>query len=135
MSPDPARRAGERWLIFLLGCAILTTLASGWLLYQRWPPATSVVIHPPPAITDTLLSAPTFTPAFTLASQPSVASITVMINGAVQKPGSYVLQAGATISDALHAAGGSTAGAALGQLDLSQLLVDGALITIPELNR
>jgi len=56
---------------------------------------------------------------------------TVAVLGAVQRPGVYTLDPGARVADALAAAGGVTAEAQLGALDLALPVGDGETVRVP----
>jgi competence protein ComEA len=57
--------------------------------------------------------------------------IAVHVAGAVTAPGLYRLAGGSRVDDALAAAGGPLAGAALDELNLARLLTDGEQIVVP----
>ena len=61
--------------------------------------------------------------------------IVVYVTGAVNNPGVYKLNAPARVVDALQAAGGFSAGADTGGLNLAQPLHDGEQITAPFLGQ
>ena len=58
--------------------------------------------------------------------------IDVTLEGNVNEPGIYSLPEGATVFDAIYAAGGITSEGYLGELDIDEELVDGDRITIGE---
>lgn len=57
--------------------------------------------------------------------------IWVHVTGAVQKPGVYQLQEGARVAEALNAAGGALPDGRPDELNLAEVLADGAKIWIP----
>ncbi len=62
---------------------------------------------------------------------PAHAPVQVHVGGEVHAPGPVTLPWGARVTDAVDAAGGATAGAALELLDLARPLVDGATVHVP----
>lgn len=60
----------------------------------------------------------------------SSAAVVVHVIGAVRRPGIYRLAEGARVADAIAAAGGMTAAAAPGELNLAQVLSDGTQLKI-----
>jgi len=66
----------------------------------------------------------------TPASTPSVPTIVVHVIGAVHHPGLVTLPEGSRVADAIDAAGGTTAKARLGELNLAQVLADGQQIVV-----
>lgn len=66
-----------------------------------------------------------------VASSPAVSGIYVHILGAVASPGLYRLSEGARGVDAVGAAGGFTADADRGQLNLARIVTDGEQIYVP----
>jgi len=58
--------------------------------------------------------------------------VTVHVAGAVAAPGLYELPGGARVADALAAAGGATAGAALERVNLARPLADGEQLYVPD---
>ncbi len=60
------------------------------------------------------------------------APITIYVNGEVANPGLYTLPPGSRLADALAAAGGALPDAALANLNLAQLLLDGQQILVPK---
>ena len=62
---------------------------------------------------------------------PVPATLTVHVAGEVAAPGLVALPEGARIADALAAAGGTTATAALGTMNLASLVADGDRIHVP----
>lgn len=60
------------------------------------------------------------------------ASVVVQVLGQVHSPGVYELPAGARVIDAIGAAGGFTAAADQGGLNLAQVVADGEQIVVPK---
>ena len=60
----------------------------------------------------------------------SSAAVVVHVIGAVRRPGIYRLAEGARVTDAITSAGGMTASAAPGELNLAQVLSDGTQLKI-----
>lgn len=60
----------------------------------------------------------------------SSAAVVVHVIGAVRRPGIYRLAEGARVTDAIASAGGMTASAAPGELNLAQVLSDGTQLKI-----
>lgn len=65
--------------------------------------------------------------------QPAVSAEPVLVHvaGEVARPGLYRLAAGSRVADALSAAGGATADAALAGLNLARILEDGEQLVVP----
>lgn len=64
-------------------------------------------------------------------TQPDASSIAVHIVGAVSSPGLYEIEQGSRLSDAIKAAGGPNADAALDAVNLAAVLTDGSRIEVP----
>lgn len=134
MSPKTlAHRVGERWLLFFFVVALLAAITGVWALLGRLPtPAAITIIAPPmPGVTPTPEATATLVPA---KSPATITVISVMVAGAVQKPGLYQLSAGATVADAIALAGGFSAQADQTVLDLAKPLQAGAVLTIPAIS-
>lgn len=89
----------------------------------------SAAAAPPAPAESVPAGAPAEVPAGAPASSPSPV-IEVHVLGAVRHPGVVELPLGARVQDALHRAGGVTASAALGALNLAQPLGDGQQIVV-----
>lgn len=79
--------------------------------------------------------APGGTPATAPAARveaPRAAAATVHVAGAVRRPGVYRLRPGARIDDAVRRAGGATAKADLGGVNLAAKVADGRQVVVPE---
>ena len=138
MSPNPspktlAHRVGERWLLFFFVVALLAAITGVWALLGRLstPAAITIIAPPTPGVTPTPEATATLVPA---KSPPTITLITVMVGGAVQKPGLYQLSADATVADAIALAGGFSAQADQTALDLPERLQDGAVLTVPAIS-
>ena len=64
-------------------------------------------------------------------STAGVGNVFVHVTGAVARPGVVTLRAGSRVADAVDAAGGATADADTGQLNLARVLSDGEQIRVP----
>ena len=69
----------------------------------------------------------------TLLPAPTPAPITVYVSGKVNQEGLYTLPSGSRVNDAIQAAGGFSADANSGGLNLAEILEDGEQIDVPEL--
>ncbi len=67
-----------------------------------------------------------------IAAAPPAPRAVVYVTGAVRKPGVYRLPAGARVQDAVRRAGGQTAGADAGAVNLAAKVADGQQILVPE---
>lgn len=122
-----AHRVGERWLLFFFLVALIGALIGVWAVLNRWSTPAQMVITAPPAAIATPIPQATVAPAATAPP----AAISVLVSGAVQQPGLYTLLAGATVADAIAAAGGLGEQADANGLNLSDPLKDGETLTIP----
>ena len=91
----------------LLGALLVTGLL---LVITHRPAGVPVLLQPPP----------------------TALPLRVHVIGAVTKPGVYNLPPGSIVQDALAAAGGATARASLGTLNLAHRLQDGEQVLVPE---
>lgn len=107
---SPGQRIAAYTLVLTVACASLLAL---FQLGRQQAPA--------------LASAP----AVTAGNAGLGATVLVHVAGAVKQPGMYRLAAGARVSDALTAAGGSSAGARLDDLNLAAHLKDGLRLYVP----
>lgn len=105
-------------------------LSLGWLvvlgvvlLLTRRPSAQPIEILPPPTLPPTATPEPSPTPA----------PIRVDVSGAVHVPGVYTLPPGSIVADAIAAAGGATADAALDAINKAVQLQDGMQIRVPSI--
>ena len=80
------------------------------------------------ALVITAAPLPTITPT---APTPTPGPVTVNVDGAVKRPGSYTVPPGSLVDDALRAAGGPTADADLARINLARELRDGDQIHVP----
>ena len=80
------------------------------------------------ALVITAAPLPTITPTF---PTPAPGPVTVSVDGAVQRPGSYTLPPGSLVDDAVRMAGGPTAEADLVRINLARELKDGDRVYVP----
>lgn len=80
-----------------------------------------------------LSSSPLTATAESLLPTSTPQTIVVYISGAVQKPGVYTLPVGSRIAEALSAAGGSTDGASLDNINLAERLWDEEHVLVPRI--
>ncbi|MBI4294671.1 MAG: ComEA family DNA-binding protein [Chloroflexi bacterium] len=102
------RRAAEAAAFFVLAALIV---AGGLMLWQRHTASQPLEIA--------------------LAEAPGAGQVSVYVSGAVNRPGIYSVDSGKLVTDALRAAGGITADADLGALDLRQRLRDSGQLYVP----
>ncbi len=106
----------ERYKHLIFG-GIIIAIASGMIALLIYRPAPTVITIIPPA--------PTATPG----------PLQIYVTGAVANPEKvYSLPPGSLVRDAINAAGGVTAEADLGQINLARALRDGEQITVPGRN-
>lgn len=79
-----------------------------------------------------LVTAPPRGDSVELLPAPSPAPIMVHVDGAVQRPGVYALPPNSRVQDAIQAAGGFSAKANQGAINLAARLEDGDRLTVPE---
>jgi competence protein ComEA len=121
------RVAAERVLAFsrehLATVVVILLVGVSWTAYSLLQARSTPVAEAVPVIQ----SSPT--PSVT-ASASAAANVTVHVIGAVAKPGVMKLAEGARVADAITAAGGLTAQASLGELNLAQVLADGIQLKV-----
>lgn len=115
--------------------AVVVVCAGAWFLV-RTPPPPSEASLPVASSGGASPAAPAVTlPVATAATGPlpTAASSRVIVHvaGAVLLPGVYELGPGSRVDDAVDRAGGSTADAELGRINLAAALVDGDQIYVP----
>lgn len=117
MALPPAARPSYRpyILMFVLNLAIVAGIL---YLLRRETLRPIVVTQPSPRAGST-------------AASPQVAQISVVVTGAVKRPGTLNLDSTARLADALQNAGGVRPEADLSQMDLTQALHQGDQITVP----
>lgn len=76
--------------------------------------------------------APETVPAAAPAARPAATRAVVHVVGAVRRPGLYELRPGSRVADAVERAGGPTARARLGGLNLAAKVVDAQQVVVPE---
>jgi competence protein ComEA len=105
-------------------------LVAGWAVLRARPVAVAVT---PPVASTAPTGVPTenpVEPGTSAGPTPSVAGVVVHVLGAVRKPGLVTLTAGSRVQDAIAAAGGLTAKADPGELNLAQAVTDGQQIVV-----
>lgn len=116
-------RRASSWRGYVgLSLVWLVVLAVALFMIRR-PSAQPIEILPPP----------TPAPTATLGPSPTAQPLRVDVTGAVHSPGVYTLPPGSIVSDAIAAAGGATADAALDQVNKAVALQDGMQIRIPSI--
>jgi hypothetical protein len=80
------------------------------------------------ALVITAAPLPTITPTV---PTPTPGPVTVSVDGAVKRPGSYTLPPGSLVDDAVRAAGGPTGDADLARINLAREVRDGDQIHVP----
>ena len=105
-------------------------LVAGWAVLRARPVAVAVT---PPLASTAPTGVPTedpVEPGTSAGPTPSLAGVVVHVLGAVRKPGLVTLAAGSRVQDAIAAAGGLTAKADPGELNLAQAVTDGQQIVV-----
>ena len=105
-------------------------LVAGWAVLRARPVAVAVT---PPLASTAPTAVPTenpVEPGTSAGPSPSLADVVVHVLGAVRKPGLVTLTAGSRVQDAIAAAGGLTAKADPGELNLAQAVTDGQQIVV-----
>ena len=116
MFPGTSR---DRWVLLLVGMAVIGALFFVGARYQRPKPALDV---------SSLTAGPAAVPS---PSPQGPATLKVDVEGNVVRPGLQTLPADARVSDAIAAAGGKTADADTEPLNLAAKLVDGSQVYVP----
>jgi competence protein ComEA len=112
-------RRGER--AFFIAAGFVVAFLGGWLWQELHAPKTL-----PPLFVDAPVSHPDAN-----SSSGKTGRILVHVAGAVRKTGVLSLPANRRVLDAIHAAGGATASAAVNGLNLAAPLEDGQKIVVP----
>jgi len=110
--PDPPARS--QLILYVAAAVVVAVLAVRWLTRTPSPAAL----------------APATAPVRVERAAPS--PVLVHVAGAVRRPGVYRLRAGARIDDAVARAGGPTARADLGAVNLAAKVEDGRQVVVPE---
>ena len=141
--PAPPRSPIERvreWVVWFgpgrlvaTATAVIAVVVGGtWLLKA---PTTRPEDRLPFAAHTTLPTGTSVTGATTTSSTTSSTTIVVYVAGAVPVPGVYTLAAGARVTDAVTAAGGSGPNADLDVVNLAAALHDGERVYVPILGQ
>jgi competence protein ComEA len=124
----PSARAGARWRIGLGAAVVLLVLGVAVAVVAGLlAPGGGVR---PVASRSAATGGGVVTPAAT--ASPSAASVVVHVLGQVKRPGVYELPDGSRVIDAIGAAGGFTAAADQGGVNLARVLVDGEQLLVPK---
>jgi len=119
-----AGRAGRRALEFsrehLAAVVVVLLVGCGWTAYSLLQVRSTPVAV---AAAPTVLASPTPSPSPT-------ATVVVHVLGAVHRPGLVTLPQGARVADAIAGAGGLTAAADPGELNLAAVVADGSQLVI-----
>jgi competence protein ComEA len=131
---DGASRA--RWALrprtaVVATCAVLV-LAAGAAAATMWPRGHVEELAPARVVASAQAQEPGPGPAPAAAPTPTASPLVVVdVVGQVHNPGLVTLPAGARVFDAVSAAGGATAGAELGAINLARPVVDGEQVRVP----
>lgn len=147
-SPSPRERARE-WIdwfglsrLFTSAVAVVVVCGGAWFLLRTPPPPTETSLPVASAPASGLTAPPVTLPVATSgegsqegqrgsASTAGAGPVTVHVAGAVLLPGVYELAPGSRVDDAVRGAGGATADAELGRINLAAPLGDGDQIYVP----
>lgn len=118
-------------LLTSAGAVVVVCVGAWWLIRPSAPPSESAL-----PVASALSIVATLPPPATLVvagpGEPSVAvTVTVHVAGAVNVPGVYELPVGSRVEDAVSSAGGPTADAEPGRVNLAAPLVDGSQVYLP----
>lgn len=123
MVSQPVRIA----VISLSGVVVVGLGVLGFFQFQADQSARDAATRPEPAKVEASAMPVQAAPA----SQAPTKEIWVHVTGAVHKPGVYQLAEGARVAEALNAAGGALPEGRPDELNLAEVLVDGAKVWIP----
>lgn len=130
---------GRDWLnwfgvVRLVTSAIATLIvcAGGWWLVRTPTPPTEASLPAAAGATSVVATLPAPTSAAPLTEPSRPIAVVVHVAGEVEHPGVYELVGGSRVEAAISAAGGATAGADLGALNLAAVVVDGTQIYVPQ---
>ena len=127
LDPVPPSRPFSRVHLAVVTVLVLVGLAgAGWALFRARP----VAVAAPGVVVAASGSPAAPSGSTSVASSSPRPEIVVHVVGAVRRPGLVRLRDGARVQDALEAAGGLTAAARPGRLNLAQLLADGQQVVI-----
>ena len=122
-------------LVVVAAVVAVGILVAGWAVLRARPVAVAVT---PPVASAAPAGVPTkdpVGPGTSAGPSPSVAGVVVHVLGAVRKPGLVTLPSGSRVQDAVAAAGGLTAKADPGELNLAQAVTDGQQIVVGTKNK
>ncbi|WP_229117414.1 helix-hairpin-helix domain-containing protein [Enemella dayhoffiae] len=129
--PASGRRFTRNHLIVLAGLLLVGVLVAGYALTR----ARAIPLTEPLPVQQSGAAAPSSPgpgsphPA-TPTATPSAATVRVHVVGEVHRPGVHTLPGGARVIEAITAAGGFTASARPGDLNLAQVLTDGQQVVV-----
>lgn len=133
----PARAAptqfGRVHVTVVVGLLLIGLLGAGWGVLRARPVALATPVDQRtslPSVAATPPSSPGTRPLPANTASAPDRDIVVHVVGAVRRPGVVSLPAQARVLDAIEAAGGLRSGADAGQLNLAQVLADGAQLVI-----
>jgi competence protein ComEA len=127
LDPVPSSRPFARVHVTVVTVLVLVGLVgAGWALFRARP----VAVAAPGVVVAASGSPAAPSGSIAVASSSPRPEIVVHVIGAVRRPGLVRLRDGARVQDALEAAGGLTAAARPGGLNLAQLLADGQQVVI-----
>jgi DNA uptake protein and related DNA-binding proteins len=123
-APAPAALArvlsfGREHLVAVVLILVVGVVWTGYSLFQARTTPVAAAVAP------TELATPALTPPPT-----PVATVLIHVLGAVRRPGVVTLNEGSRVQDAIAAAGGLAADADTGELNLAEVVVDGAQLKI-----
>jgi competence protein ComEA len=128
LDPEPPSRPFARVHLAVVTVLVLVGLVgAGWALFRSRPVA---VAAPGVVVAASASGSPAAPSGSTSVGSSPRPEIVVHVVGAVRRPGLVRLSDGARVQDALEAAGGLTAAARPGRLNLAQLLADGQQVVI-----
>ncbi len=123
---------GSRRATILVAALVAALVGLAALTWLRGAPATVAPPAVAPATASPAVASGESVPAAAVALSPSPSAVVyVHVAGAVRRPGLYELPMGARVADAIKAAHGPRRKAAIGAVNLAQLVADGSKIDVP----